>query len=123
MDIKDAEQRKSVGPHVRLSSTVKIDGHGRVVETIARSHTGDAITRAEYLGTGEPSKIWRSGTPAYERRMQWDTLGHLVSNEEPNTSRTEGSVVRSWKYLYDGEGRLVATSDARGCGKRPTTTP
>ncbi len=45
--------------------------------------------------------------------MQYDTLGHVISNAEPNTSHGDSV----WRYVYDDLGDLVGTSDARGCGE------
>ncbi|MGO8999383.1 MAG: HYD1 signature containing ADP-ribosyltransferase family protein [Polyangiaceae bacterium] len=47
------------------------------------------------------------------RTLGYDSLGHLVSNVEPNTS-SNGT---GWLYAYDVSGNLVGTSDARGCGE------
>jgi hypothetical protein len=54
--------------------------------------------------------------------MEYDTLGRMVFNAEPNTSTNFSSTVnasgvRGWTYAYDIAGRLVGTSDARGCGE------
>ena len=41
--------------------------------------------------------------------MVYDSLGRLMVNKEPNTGN-------NWRYVWDDTGRLVGTSDARGCG-------
>ena len=41
--------------------------------------------------------------------MAFDSLGRLMLNKEPNTGN-------NWRYVWDDAGRLVGTSDARGCG-------
>src|SRR5262249_13167674 len=57
----------------------------------------------------------------YVRTMKYDSLGRLVENDEPNTSQhgvqgiPNGAAI--WRYAYDDAGDLVATVDARGCGK------
>ncbi|HEV8580641.1 MAG TPA: toxin TcdB middle/N-terminal domain-containing protein [Thermoanaerobaculia bacterium] len=120
VEIRDAEQSKGSGPFAGLFTTLKQDGHGRLASSIARDHDGEVVTTTvSYQGTGEPKKITRSSaTSSYEREMLWDTLGHLVANLEPNTSRTiDAKTRRSWTYAYDHEGRLVASTDARGCGR------
>lgn len=119
VDIQDAEQRKPSGPYAGLFTTVSLDGHGRVEKTIARNQANVTTTTVKYLGTGEPRSLCRfEGSSAdcdnpiagtYKRTMVWDSFSRLRANDEPNTHR--------WVYAYDDAGRLVATSDARGCGK------
>jgi RHS repeat-associated protein len=118
-----------------MYSTVRFDGHGRIIESDERTGNGggatgnsaDTIaTQVTYQATGEPLTITRSsaasGTNTYARTMQYDSLGRLVSNVEPNTSSSEivnkltGPVRIGWRYAYDLNGQLVGTSDARGCG-------
>jgi RHS repeat-associated protein len=81
---------------------------------------GGIFTQYTYQSTGEPTIIEQStyggDTPGSGTRMAstfrslaYDSLGHLVLNWEPN--------VGEWAYAYDAEGRLVGTSDARGCGE------
>ncbi len=96
--------------------TVTRDGHGRVKTTDAHLKTGpdgssgDLVTSNQYQATGEPTSIAQTfpggGTA---RLMTYDSLGRMVTNVEPN--------VGTWNYAYDAEGRLVGTSDARGCGE------
>jgi RHS repeat-associated protein len=119
LELKDAEQVKSSGPYAGLFTTLAFDGQGRVAKTIARDQASITTTTAQYLGTGEPRAICRfegtsggcvNSTPGtYTRTMVWDSFGRLRLNDEPNTHR--------WVYVYDDAGRLVGTSDARGCGK------
>ena len=119
--VQDASQVSGVGPFVGLSSTRTVDGFGRTADTTTPAGDGSdtTTTHVTYQGTGEPLKIERHGnadaTP-YERTMEWDSFGRLIINHEPNTS--QGSA--AWRYVYDDEGRLVGTSDARGCGKNIT---
>ncbi len=116
--VRDAEQLKPGSPFAGLSSLRKVDGHGRIVETSTPAGDGSdaTVTRTTYLGTGEPVRIERGdnhGAPPSLRTIQWDSFGRMISNEEPNTS----AATEHWRYVYDDEGRLVGTSDARGCGK------
>jgi YD repeat-containing protein len=106
-----------------LPLTVRRDGHGRTVAT-HQATAGDVITTsAGYLPTGEVQSIVRShqGTGEYTRWMEYDSLGRLVFNAEPNSSTgfvptVGGKGVQGWTYAYDIAGDLVGTSDARGCG-------
>jgi RHS repeat-associated protein len=119
-------------------STVLQDGHGRSVES--DQHTANAggatgtgldtvSTKVSYLATGEITSVTRSSAQQgvlYTRWMQYDSLGRMVLNAEPNTSsgfvatpETNGAVpagLKAWMYAYDAIGELVGSADARGCG-------
>ena len=133
VEIRDAEQAKSSGPYSGNFSRSTIDGHGRPIQSQRQEGSRAVITTVDFLGTGEPRRVCRhsplTGPPpalpaplcdapgAYVRKLQWDSFGRLVQNDEPNTSRFSGSDRVGWGYAYDDSGRLVATTDARGCGK------
>jgi RHS repeat-associated protein len=110
---RDAEQIKSGGIHANAFQRVEFDGHGRStksVEHIGNPITQDIVTTVEYKPTGEPDTITRKHAGStYQRSMVFDTLGRLMLNKEPNTGN-------NWRYVWDDAGRLVGTSDARGCG-------
>ena len=119
--VQDASQLSGGGPFVGLSSRRRVDGFGRMVETTTPAGDGGDTTTTQltYRQTGEPLTIERHGNadPApYVRTMEWDSFGRLIRNHEPNTSQGTAE----WRYVYDDEGRLVGTSDARGCGKNLT---
>jgi RHS repeat-associated protein len=148
-DIFDAAQLDPNSPHSNMPSTVRRDGHGRVVasERLLNTPTGRDIIRTgwTYLSTGEVagqslSHGFGSFPDSVSRWMQYDSLGRLVLNAEPNTSYTQvinnctsassikilrmhrprctsQNVLRAWHYAYDDAGHVVGTSDARGCGK------
>ncbi|WP_394821727.1 toxin TcdB middle/N-terminal domain-containing protein [Pendulispora albinea] len=112
------------GATARPTKTLR-DGHGRTVLTqrmTSQGGTEDTIsTRVTYLPTGEVATVTRSHTASndvYTRVMTYDSLGRLVQNAEPNTSTGFGTAnQKAWRYGYNDAGDLVATSDARGCGK------
>jgi len=115
-DIWDAED---VGPgvHQGTHASSRTDGHGRVVESTERVREGSSIQSrhvgVQYLPTGEPKSITRhAGSDTVGRTMEYDTLGRMVLNLEPNLGPN------GWRYLFDAAGDLVATSDPRGCGVR-----
>jgi YD repeat-containing protein len=116
MEVLDAEQAKLEGPHAGLYEKIEFDGHGRVKRTSAAMHDDTFITETKYLATGEPRAIIQkhaTGGESVLRTMLYDSLGRLVKNIEPNTTTNE----QSWTYAWDDAGRLVGTSDARGCGE------
>lgn len=110
---RDAEQVKPAGPHSGAFSRTQLDGRGRPVVLLVRaagSNPEEIRTRITYTSTGEVERVQKqTGSSRFERTMRYDTLGRLVLNAEPNA----GSNLR---YAWDVAGRLVGTSDARGCG-------
>jgi RHS repeat-associated protein len=114
VDAYDAEQ--TGGSHQGALTTTTRDGHGRVASTDAHwvagpdGQSGDLLTTATYLATGEPTSIVQTFPGRTTgRSMTYDSLGRMVTNTEPN--------VGTWTYAHDAEGRVVGTSDARGCGE------
>jgi RHS repeat-associated protein len=111
VELRDAAQAASGGStgFTRLT----YDGRGRIKRTL--QHAGGTAqvvaTDVTYYGTGEPKSVmrWDGMNVAYVRTLSFDTLGQLRRNAEPNTGN-------NWRYAWDGAGRLVGTSDARGCG-------
>ena len=123
-DAADLDSSDSINQNTPVTKTW--DGHGRLVQTTARPSTSDRInTSYTYEATGEPTTIVRdlNGTVLYKRWMQYDSLGRMVLNAEPNSSAnfsrdpatTTG--MHAWRYVYDLMGQLLGTSDARGCGE------
>jgi RHS repeat-associated protein len=127
------------GPHHGTPASATQDGHGRTSAVTERIHGPGGIeahdTRTTYLPTGEPIVIARVGASdaPVTRWLQYDSLGRMVLNVEPNTTKNfapavlqpDGTFVppatvapsmHAWRYVYDDNGDLVGTSDARGCG-------
>ncbi|WP_027156688.1 RHS repeat-associated core domain-containing protein [Methylobacter luteus] len=114
LETRDAEQLKSGGSHEKAFQRVEYDGFGRSVKAVQHINNpvpDNITTTVKYNPTGEPATITRThagGT--YQRTMEFDSLGRLMVNREPNTGN-------NWHYVWDDAGRLVGTSDARGCGE------
>lgn len=118
VDLTEGDQRRT---------TVETDGFGHPI--VSRRHTpdGEIISKTYYHVFGEPSLLARFNssdpTKVVTRWMQYDSLGRMVLNVEPNTSvhfspdPSDVTQLRSWRYAYNDSGKLVGTSDARGCGK------
>jgi RHS repeat-associated protein len=91
------------------------DGHGRTIETdqhlvYMTQGPGDVIVQKVYTAAGEPTSVEEvSPSGTYARQRNYDTLGRLVSQTEPNTG--------TWQYVYNDAGDLVGTMDARRCGE------
>jgi RHS repeat-associated protein len=137
-DLYDAADLQN-GPHQGSYASTRGDGHGRAIATTERTHVSGAIeareVRTQYLATGEPEVITRvrvgKSDPAVVRWMRYDSLGHMVLNVDPHTSKNFNSNpstpvtqadggLEAWRYAYDDAGELVGTSDARGCGENFT---
>jgi RHS repeat-associated protein len=118
------------GPHSGTYSTVISDGHGRKIDQIERVRVGQSLelrhVTFEYLSTGEPYRVTRTkdGAEPVVRWMTYDTLGRLVMNVEPNSSKNftadpataDLTRLKAWRYAYNDSGDMVGSSDARGCG-------
>jgi RHS repeat-associated protein len=127
VDVQDGEQVLPSGSHPGAHTTVTSDGHGRSLSTTQHLPNDpgiDITTSTQYLATGEPTVITQSsGGSSTVRWMQYDTLGRMVLNAEPNTAQNMtapgvvSSTLKAWRYAYNDNGELVGTSDARGCGE------
>ena len=125
LDMYDAETVSTGGKHAGAFVTMTQDGHGRTVSALKRGNGGSVTTTTTYQATGEVTSMSRIGTDTYgpvtyQRWMQYDTLGRLIVNAEPNAS--SDPLLRStnsayWLYAYDDLGDLVGTSDPRACGE------
>jgi RHS repeat-associated protein len=115
VDSLDAEQLKPIGPRAGQYQRSEWDGHGRLVRTSRVLHDDIVITDIAYLPTGEPTSFIQRhqvGLDTVTRTIFYDSLGRMVANLEPNTTTSN----KWWIYAWDDAGRLVGTSDARGCG-------
>jgi RHS repeat-associated protein len=118
------------GPHQGSYASEGKDGHGRTIEVTERFRDHGKLeerhVRTVYLPTGEPEIIARvrTGSDPVVRWMRYDSLGRMVLNVEPNTTKNfvasptaSAPGLRAWRYQYDRFGDLIGTSDARGCGQ------
>jgi RHS repeat-associated protein len=123
------ESEDDAGRRTRLST----DGHGRLIEQSNGEGATESVISIDYLVGGEAARIVRGGARGVSaipsvhpqglvRWMQYDSLGRMVLNAEPNTAvgfrsdPPKAVGIQAWRYAYDWSGRLVGTSDARGCG-------
>jgi RHS repeat-associated protein len=116
IEARDAEQI-APGTHVGAFTRTEMTTRGQVRRTMSRTASnGDITTATTYDVTGNPTRISRTATAgSYSRSLLWDSLGRLIQNYEPNTADPVYAI--SWMYAWDNANHLVATSDARGCGK------
>ena len=121
LEVQDAEQLKTTGQYKGLKTTIREDGHNRIIQTTSPSANDRATTTFEYLGTGELTAIHKTSDRdpfVFTHQAFWDSFGRMIMSLEPNTSTVDShGAIHSWRYVYDNEGRTVGTSDARGCGE------
>ncbi len=109
--VMDPEQQVG-GTHAGAYSTTSFDYLGRTAQSAVHLNVGpqdapaDIVTTMTYLATGEVSGVAQG---SYSRSVQYDSLGRMVLNTEPNSG--------TWTYAYNDAGDLVGMSDARGCGE------
>jgi hypothetical protein len=93
VDEWDAADLEPGGGHAGTYATRRKDGHGRSVEVLERIRVNGAVqeihTFTGYTATGEPREIrrTRAGHTPVVRWMLLDTLGRMVLNVEPSTTR------------------------------------
>lgn len=127
-EVWDAEDLDSGSPHVNTPGRFVRDGHGRTIESVARTdgNADQITTRASYTFAGNIAGVRRShlsGGESYVRWARYDGFGRMVENAEPhstwNFAANWSSIgnMRAPRYAYDNAGRLVGTNDGRGCGE------
>lgn len=124
---QDAEQSKPGGRHSGNYSEVRFDGRGQARLSLLNASANaepEVSTKVERDGAGHPVRVVRcagdcdapGATEVYERKLEYDSLGRLTKNLEPNTAKEVEGSLRHWRYAFDDANRMVGTSDARGCG-------
>jgi len=123
--LADADDLDLSSPHFNTPTTIRYDGHGRIVETDeiseVQSQAVTVVNQWTYEATGEIDTLQRTapGSAAYIHAATYDTLGRMIENHEPNALKWSfnGLSAQGWRYAYDDAGQLVGTSDPRGCGE------
>jgi RHS repeat-associated protein len=131
-EVFDEEDFDTTSPHYMTPTHVENDGHGRIRRVDEKFDVwGDtnldiATTLYTYTATGNVNGIRKThatGPEVYSRWMRYDSLGRLVENAEPHTTLghtddwTATGAMKALRYAYNDSGRVVGTSDARGCGE------
>lgn len=118
------------------------DGHGRVIDVVLhqRLDLADEFHRlwTEYRADGAVTRIIRAETLTPERRQDatvtssggrdhrvertftYDTVGRRIASTDPDTDSRDGgrtAANRTWRYLFNRVGDLVAVRDPRQCGQ------
>jgi RHS repeat-associated protein len=128
-------------PFMNTCTTIRLDGHGRVIDQILRNRQPGGPMEyyrlfTTYRADGAVTAIERAETTndqlygiapfAYvgdrhiTRTFTYDTAGRRIGTTDPDSdsydvARTDRN--RTWRYLFNPVGDLVAVRDPRGCGQ------
>jgi hypothetical protein len=126
-------------------TTARVDGHGRVIDQIQRNAYVDSeVTETHrlwswYRADGSLVRLVRADTsdeedetaprptianlPSFTERVQrlfyWDSAGRRIGSDDPDADDLSSSDLpsRTWRYLFNRVGDIVAVRDPRGCGQ------
>lgn len=135
VDSCDALDFDTSNPKSGTCRTVRSDGHGRVIDTVQRNRVNGGpvqvtrlfetyradgalvgLVRAETQSDAVSAPIVRS----VSRSLVRDSLGRLLAaTDEDADARRPGATAanRTWRFLYNRAGDVVAVRDPRGCGQ------
>lgn len=141
-DACDPNDLDATSPHFDTCSTVRTDGHGRTIDTVARNRqplvAGTEYYRlwSDYRADGAVLRVARAETSTdaprpggealvidnrrIEREFAFDTAGRRVAATDPDADARDPAATdanRAWRYLTNRVGDLVAVRDPRGCGQ------
>ncbi|MFT3928616.1 MAG: toxin TcdB middle/N-terminal domain-containing protein [Myxococcales bacterium] len=118
-------------------TTERTDGHGRVIDQQRRQVTASGAREHHrlftyYRGDGAVVRVVRALTgdnvlryegaalgAFVERRFHYDSIGRRIASEDPDTDNRDETTLtrRTWRYLFNRAGDLIAVRDPRGCGQ------
>ena len=118
-------------------TTTRNDGHGRAIDQVLRNvpAQGGAMEFyrlwTQYRADGAVIKLTRAQTTTdssttvvdgrqVERTFTYDSMGRRIGTTDPDSDSTDPGRTarnRTWRYLYNEAGDLVAVRDPRGCGQ------
>jgi RHS repeat-associated protein len=137
-DIWDPLDLERSSPHYGTPSTERLDGHRRVIDTVLRNRkswaTGLEVYRLyrDYRADDRVVTLTRALTSndaprvsspivagqAAARSFVYDSQGRRLGTVDPDTDNLSlPAGQRSWRYLFNRVGQLVALRDPRGCGQ------
>jgi RHS repeat-associated protein len=139
-DVCDPLDLDPASPFFGTCATTRRDGHGRVVDTIARDRDPDtgedhvlrsfvtrradgavvAVERAETADDAPRGLALVLEGRSTARAFTLDSAGRrLAATDRDADARRPGATAAdgTWRYLYNRVGDLVAVRDPRGCGK------
>ncbi|HJL44359.1 MAG TPA: RHS repeat-associated core domain-containing protein, partial [Polyangiaceae bacterium LLY-WYZ-15_(1-7)] len=125
---------------VGTCTTQRVDGHGRVIDRILRNrqpglggtqyyrlwmrYRADGsmvlLERAETTGDQPMGASTIVGDHRVERSFVYDSVGRRIASTDPDTDSPlpgRDATNRTWRYLFNRGGDLVAVRDPRGCGQ------
>ncbi|MEM9070445.1 MAG: SpvB/TcaC N-terminal domain-containing protein, partial [Myxococcota bacterium] len=137
-DACDANDLDATSLHVDTCATARVDGHGRGIDQVLRNRQPGALSDevhrllTEYRNDGAVTRLVRAETVSdapdamvvgdhlVERRFFYDTAGRRLSSTDPDTDSRDPAATdanRTWRYLFNRVGDMVAVRDPRGCGQ------
>jgi RHS repeat-associated protein len=142
-DVCDPLDNDPSSPHVGTCTTARTDGHGRLIDQILRNRPIDnpfaGMERHRlwtyYRADGSVRWLVRSQTsdenprpdlatalgssdPHVSREFIYDSVARRIASNDPDTDDPDGAASsRTWRYLFNRVGDLVAVRDPRGCGQ------
>lgn len=137
-DVYDALDLDPSSPHHDTPVTERKDGHGRVIDQVQRNKQFDGIapeyyrlwsdfradnkvvllTRAQTTDETHREAATLFDNRIVQRSFFYDSVGRRVGSFDPDTDNlTAPDNKRSWRYLFNRVGDLVAARDPRGCGQ------
>jgi len=137
-DVCDPLDNDATHAAVGTCTTSRVDGHGREIDRILRNRQ-PGVSNVEYYrmwmdyrADGAVVGLHRAQTsndaPRHasvvvdghqvSRAFVYDSLGRRIASTDPDTDDPMGAAAdRSWRYLFNRGGDLVAVRDPRGCGQ------
>ncbi|MCB9634610.1 MAG: hypothetical protein H6721_20995, partial [Sandaracinus sp.] len=141
-DTCDANDVDPASPHYDTCVTTRVDGHGRTIDRVLRNRQPGLLDVeyhrlfTRYRNDGAVVEVRRAQTAtdtplpgaladvvdgrSVVRTFALDTVGRRLSSSDPDTDSRYAAATdanRSWRYLYNHIGDLVAVRDPRGCGQ------
>ncbi len=141
-DVCDPLDNDPGSMHFGTCTTARTDGFGRVIDQILRNRQpgGGGGTELHRLFTyyrednavldlvrSETSVGVRpvladaidGGDPFVHRAFFFDSIGRRIGSDDPDTDDLTNAdpATRTWRYLFNRVGDLVAVRDPRGCGQ------
>ncbi len=127
-------------PHYRTCTTSRTDGHGRVIDQVLRNrqpgiasteyyrlfttYRADnavlTIERAQTSNDTTRESATVVGDRTVGRTFTYDTAGRRIGTTDPDSDSplpSRNARNRTWRYLFNRVGDLVAVRDPRGCGQ------
>jgi RHS repeat-associated protein len=136
-EVWDALDLDPESQHYQTPSTTVTDGHGRVIDQILLNNNPDTeletyrlwtyyradgavlgLVRAQSDGARPSSYTGTLPARNVVRTFIYDSVGRRLASEDPDTNNGSSPAnVRTWRYMFNRVGDLIAVRDPRYCGQ------